>query len=99
MKPLALLLNVNELSTRWIKSIDTPSSTSLWSEGWSPMVPKHKTGKSRGGGLWPAGMAAAQQLMARVGHDVTVRKNDRVGGLLRYGIPTSRWVHIDRRVR
>lgn len=38
-----------------------------------------------GGG--PAGMAAAQQL-ARVGHDVTVfEKNDRVGGLLRYGIP------------
>ena len=51
-------------------------------------------------GSGPAGMAAAQQL-ARVGHDVTVfEKNDRVGGLLRYGIPDFKMEksHIDRRV-
>jgi glutamate synthase (NADPH/NADH) small chain len=51
-------------------------------------------------GSGPAGMAAAQQL-ARVGHDVTLfEKNDRVGGLLRYGIPDFKMEksHIDRRV-
>ena len=51
-------------------------------------------------GAGPAGMAAAQQL-ARAGHDVTVfEKNDRVGGLLRYGIPDFKMEksHIDRRV-
>jgi len=51
-------------------------------------------------GSGPAGMAAAQQL-ARVGHDVTLfEKNDRIGGLLRYGIPDFKMEksHIDRRV-
>jgi glutamate synthase (NADPH/NADH) small chain len=51
-------------------------------------------------GSGPAGMAAAQQL-ARAGHDVTLfEKNDRVGGLLRYGIPDFKMEksHIDRRV-
>ena len=51
-------------------------------------------------GSGPAGMAAAQQL-ARAGHDVTVfEKNDRIGGLLRYGIPDFKMEksHIDRRV-
>ena len=51
-------------------------------------------------GSGPAGMAAAQQL-ARVGHDVTLfEKNDRIGGLLRYGIPDFKMekTHIDRRV-
>jgi len=62
---------------------------------------KHKTGKKVAVvGSGPAGMAAAQQL-ARVGHDVTLfEKNDRVGGLLRYGIPDFKMekLHIDRRV-
>ena len=52
-------------------------------------------------GSGPAGMAAAQQL-ARAGHDVTLfEKNDRVGGLLRYGIPDFKMekTHIDRRVK
>src|SRR6476469_1888897 len=52
-------------------------------------------------GSGPAGLAAAQQL-ARAGHDVTVfEKNDRVGGLLRYGIPDFKLekTSIDRRVR
>ncbi|MGC8165413.1 FAD-dependent oxidoreductase, partial [Salmonella enterica] len=51
-------------------------------------------------GSGPAGLAAAQQL-ARAGHDVTVfEKNDRVGGLLRYGIPDFKMEksHIDLRV-
>ena len=51
-------------------------------------------------GSGPAGLAAAQQL-ARAGHDVTVlEKNDRIGGLLRYGIPDFKMekVHIDRRI-
>jgi glutamate synthase (NADPH/NADH) small chain len=52
-------------------------------------------------GSGPAGMAAAQQL-ARVGHDVTLfEKNDRIGGLLRYGIPDFKMEksHIDRRAQ
>ena len=51
-------------------------------------------------GSGPAGLAAAQQL-ARAGHDVTVfEKSDRIGGLLRYGIPDFKMEksHIDRRV-
>jgi glutamate synthase (NADPH/NADH) small chain len=66
-----------------------------------PQVPKQKTGKKIAiVGSGPAGMAAAQQL-ARVGHDVTLyEKNDRVGGLLRYGIPDFKMEKflIDRRV-
>jgi glutamate synthase (NADPH/NADH) small chain len=69
--------------------------------GIKPLPPQHKTGKKVAVvGSGPAGMAAAQQL-ARVGHDVTLfEKNDRVGGLLRYGIPDFKMekVHIDRRV-
>jgi glutamate synthase (NADPH/NADH) small chain len=66
-----------------------------------PRVPSIKTGKKVAVvGSGPAGMAAAQQL-ARAGHDVTLfEKNDRVGGLLRYGIPDFKMEkhHIDRRV-
>jgi glutamate synthase (NADPH) small chain len=70
--------------------------------GWVvPQPAAAKTGKKIAVvGSGPAGMAAAQQL-ARVGHDVTVfEKNDRVGGLLRYGIPDFKMEksHIDRRV-
>jgi glutamate synthase (NADPH/NADH) small chain len=85
-----------------IKSIEHAIIDRAWAEGWvQPQPPKHKTGKKVAVvGSGPAGMAAAQQL-ARVGHDVTVfEKNDRVGGLLRYGIPDFKMekVHIDRRV-
>jgi len=66
-----------------------------------PQPPRHKTGKKVAVvGSGPAGLAAAQQL-ARAGHDVTLfEKNDRVGGLLRYGIPDFKMEksHIDRRV-
>jgi glutamate synthase (NADPH/NADH) small chain len=85
-----------------IKSIEHAISDKAWSNGWvKPQIAKHRTGKSVAVvGSGPAGLAAAQQL-ARVGHDVTVfEKNDRVGGLLRYGIPDFKLEksHIDRRV-
>ncbi|MDE1916282.1 MAG: glutamate synthase subunit beta [Sphingomonadales bacterium] len=72
-----------------IKSIECAIVDKGWDEGWiTPQVPTKKTGKSVAVvGSGPAGLAAAQQL-ARAGHSVTVfEKNDRVGGLLRYGIP------------
>jgi len=72
-----------------IKSIECAIVDKGWDEGWiTPQVPAKKTGKSVAVvGSGPAGMAAAQQL-ARAGHSVTVfEKNDRIGGLLRYGIP------------
>ena len=85
-----------------IKSIEHAIIDRGWTEGWvKPQLPTQKTGKKVAViGAGPAGLAAAQQL-ARVGHDVTVfEKNDRVGGLLRYGIPDFKMEksHIDRRV-
>ena len=72
-----------------IKSIECAIVDRGWREGWIvPQVPADKTGKSVAViGSGPAGLACAQQL-ARAGHSVTLfEKNDRVGGLLRYGIP------------
>ena len=97
----ACVLNVNN-DPVGIKSIEHAIIDRAWAEGWvQPRPPKHKTGKKVAVvGAGPAGMAAAQQL-ARAGHDVTVfEKNDRVGGLLRYGIPDFKMEksHIDRRV-
>jgi len=72
-----------------IKSIECQIVDKGWEEGWiTPLVPSRRSGKSVAVvGSGPAGMACAQQL-ARAGHSVTVfEKNDRVGGLLRYGIP------------
>ncbi len=72
-----------------IKSIERAIIDKAGENGWVvPQPPVRKTGKKVAVvGSGPAGMAAAQQL-ARVGHDVTVyEKNDRIGGLLRYGIP------------
>jgi glutamate synthase (NADPH) small chain len=71
-------------------------------EGWiHPEPPKHRTGKKVAiVGSGPAGLAAAQQL-CRAGHSVTVyEKNDRIGGLLRYGIPEFKLEKhiIDRRL-
>lgn len=85
-----------------IKSIEHFIIDKGWENGWvKPLPAAAKTGKSVAVvGSGPAGMAAAQQL-ARVGHAVTVfEKNDRVGGLLRYGIPDFKMekTHIDRRV-
>ena len=97
----ACTLNVNDDAVG-IKSIEHAIIDRAWTEGWvTPQLPPHKTGKKVAVvGSGPAGMAAAQQL-ARVGHDVTLfEKNDRVGGLLRYGIPDFKMEksHIDRRV-
>jgi len=97
----ACTLNVNDDAVG-IKSIEHAIIDRAWTEGWvTPQLPLHKTGKKVAVvGSGPAGMAAAQQL-ARVGHDVTLfEKNDRVGGLLRYGIPDFKMekTHIDRRV-
>jgi glutamate synthase (NADPH/NADH) small chain len=97
----ACTLNVNDEAVG-IKSIEHAIIDRAWSEGWVlPQLPQLKTGKKVAVvGSGPAGMAAAQQL-ARSGHDVTLfEKNDRVGGLLRYGIPDFKMEksHIDRRV-
>jgi glutamate synthase (NADPH/NADH) small chain len=98
----ACTLNVNDDAVG-IKSIEHAIIDKAWAEGWvKPMPAKIKTGKKVAViGSGPAGMAAAQQL-ARAGHDVTLfEKNDRVGGLLRYGIPDFKMekTHIDRRVQ
>ena len=97
----ACTLNVNDDAVG-IKSIEHAIIDRAWAEDWVvPQVNTHKTGKRVAVvGSGPAGLAAAQQL-ARAGHDVTVfEKNDRVGGLLRYGIPDFKMEksHIDRRV-
>ena len=97
----ACTLNVNDDAVG-IKSIEHAIIDRAWAEGWVlAQPPKVKTGKTVAVvGSGPAGMAAAQQL-ARAGHAVTLfEKNDRVGGLLRYGIPDFKMekVHIDRRV-
>jgi glutamate synthase (NADPH) small chain len=97
----ACTLNVNDDAVG-IKSIEHAIIDRAWSEGWVvPQIAIIKTGKSVAViGSGPAGMAAAQQL-ARVGHAVTVfEKNDRIGGLLRYGIPDFKMEkhHIDQRV-
>jgi len=97
----ACTLNVNDDAVG-IKSIEHAIIDRAWSEGWvKPQIAAYKTGKRVAVvGSGPAGLAAAQQL-ARAGHSVTVyEKNDRVGGLLRYGIPDFKMEksHIDRRV-
>ncbi len=98
----ACTLNVNGDAVG-IKSIEHAIIDRAWAEGWvTAQPPKVKTGKKVAVvGSGPAGMAAAQQL-ARVGHDVTLfEKNDRIGGLLRYGIPDFKMEksHIDRRAQ
>ena len=85
-----------------IKSIEHKIIDEGWAHGWVvPQPAAERTGKKVAVvGSGPAGLAAAQQL-ARVGHDVTVfEKSDRIGGLLRYGIPDFKMekFHIDRRV-
>ena len=84
----ACTLNI-EQNPVGIKSIERAIIDKAGENGWvTPQPPSHQTGKKIAVvGSGPAGMAAAQQL-ARAGHAVTVfEKSDRIGGLLRYGIP------------
>jgi glutamate synthase (NADPH/NADH) small chain len=97
----ACTLNINA-DPVGIKSIEHAIVDKGWEKGWIvPQPPKFRTGRKIAiVGSGPAGLAAAQQL-ARVGHSVVVfEKSDRVGGLLRYGIPDFKFEksHIDRRV-
>jgi glutamate synthase (NADPH/NADH) small chain len=85
-----------------IKQVEVEIIDNAWDEGWvQPNRPHLVTGKSVAVvGSGPAGLAAAQQL-TRAGHDVTVfERADRIGGLLRYGIPEFKMEkrHIDRRL-
>src|SRR4026209_2771694 len=85
-----------------IKTIECAIVDHAWNEGWAaPLVPERRTGKRVAVvGSGPAGMACAQQL-ARAGHAVTLfEKADRIGGLLRYGIPDFKMEKrfIDRRL-
>ncbi|MEQ1499014.1 MAG: glutamate synthase subunit beta [Novosphingobium sp.] len=81
-------LNINDEAVT-IKSIECAIVDKGWEQGWiQPQISSRHTGKSVAVvGSGPAGLACAQQL-ARAGHSVVLfEKNDRIGGLLRYGIP------------
>ncbi|MFA4912949.1 MAG: glutamate synthase subunit beta [Burkholderiaceae bacterium] len=97
----ACTLNINDDAVG-IKSIEHAIIDKGWEENWvTPQPPTRKTGKKVAVvGSGPAGLACAQQL-ARAGHAVTLfEKSDRIGGLLRYGIPDFKLekVQIDRRI-
>jgi len=98
----ACTLNIVDLPVT-IKTIENAIADRGWEEGWiKPEPAEHPSGKSVAVvGSGPAGMACAQQL-ARSGHAVTLfEKEDRIGGLLRYGIPDFKLdkTKIDRRVQ
>ena len=86
-----------------IKQIEASIIERAWEEGWvTPQPPRIRTGRTVAVvGSGPAGLACAQQL-ARAGHSVTVfERDDRIGGLLRYGIPDFKLEkrHVDRRLQ
>ncbi len=97
----ACVLGINDEPVT-IKAVELSIIDKAWENGWiKPMIPETKTGKKVAVvGSGPAGLAAAQQL-SRAGHEVTVfERDDRIGGLLRYGIPEFKMEkkQLDRRL-
>ncbi|MGH3801944.1 MAG: glutamate synthase subunit beta, partial [Pseudonocardiaceae bacterium] len=97
----ACVLAINDDAVT-IKQVEIEIIDRAWDEGWvQPVAPEVRTGRSVAVvGSGPAGLAAAQQL-TRVGHDVVVyERADRIGGLLRYGIPEFKMAkhRLDRRL-
>jgi len=97
----ACVLGINEDAVT-IKQVEVEIIERAWNEGWvHPIIPERKTGKRVAViGSGPAGLAAAQQL-TRAGHAVTVfERSEKVGGLLRYGIPEFKMEKrfLDRRI-
>jgi glutamate synthase (NADPH/NADH) small chain len=97
----ACVLGINQDPVT-IKQVEVSIIDRAWEEGWvQPVIPDVRTGKKVAVvGSGPAGLAAAQQL-TRAGHTVVVfERADRIGGLLRYGIPEFKMEkrHLDRRI-